>query len=90
VIIKHRTFGRAVPRTAHVGEHAWLPCAKVLGAAAGAGTRSARLGRQHLRDELRLAVGNAVDALNRGAALAGCLQNTGEGGISPYHRTAAT
>ena len=30
--------------------------------------------------------GDAVEALNRGAALAGCLQNTGEGGLSPYHR----
>ena len=30
--------------------------------------------------------GNAVTALNRGAALAGCLQNSGEGSISPYHR----
>ena len=30
--------------------------------------------------------GNAIEALNRGAALAGCLQNTGEGAISPYHR----
>jgi glutamate synthase (ferredoxin) len=29
---------------------------------------------------------NAIEALNRGAALAGCLQNTGEGGLSPYHR----
>jgi glutamate synthase (ferredoxin) len=28
---------------------------------------------------------NAVEALNRGAAIAGCLQNTGEGGVSPYH-----
>lgn len=28
----------------------------------------------------------AVEALNRGAALAGCLQNTGEGGVSPYHK----
>jgi glutamate synthase domain-containing protein 2 len=27
----------------------------------------------------------AVEALNRGAALAGCLHNTGEGGISPFH-----
>jgi glutamate synthase domain-containing protein 2 len=27
----------------------------------------------------------AVESLNRGAALAGCLHNTGEGGISPYH-----
>ena len=30
--------------------------------------------------------GNAIEALNRGADLAGCLQNTGEGGVSPYHR----
>lgn len=30
--------------------------------------------------------GPAVEALNRGAALARCLQNTGEGGISPYHQ----
>jgi glutamate synthase domain-containing protein 2 len=29
--------------------------------------------------------GNAVMALNKGAALAGCLQSTGEGGVSPYH-----
>jgi len=27
----------------------------------------------------------AITALNRGAALAGCMQGTGEGGISPYH-----
>ena len=29
---------------------------------------------------------NAVEALNRGAALAGCLQSTGEGGLSHHHR----
>ena len=29
--------------------------------------------------------GRAVEALNRGAALAGCLQGTGEGGISEHH-----
>lgn len=29
--------------------------------------------------------GAAVEALNRGTALAGCFQNTGEGGLSPYH-----
>src|SRR4051812_37710355 len=28
----------------------------------------------------------AVEALNRGAAEAGCLQNTGEGGLAPAHR----
>jgi glutamate synthase domain-containing protein 2 len=30
--------------------------------------------------------GRAVEALNRGAAIAGCLQNTGEGGLSIHHR----
>ena len=34
--------------------------------------------------------GTAVEAINRGAAEAGCLQNTGEGAVSPYHRRAAT
>ncbi len=28
----------------------------------------------------------AVEALNRGARIAGCLHNTGEGGVSPHHR----
>ncbi len=31
--------------------------------------------------------GAAIEALNRGAKLAGCLHNTGEGGISRYHRS---
>jgi len=30
--------------------------------------------------------GPAVEAINRGAAIVGCLQNTGEGGISTHHR----
>ena len=33
--------------------------------------------------------GPAVEALNRGSAMAGCLHNTGEGGISEYHRKGA-
>jgi glutamate synthase (ferredoxin) len=28
----------------------------------------------------------AIEALNRGAQLAGCLHNTGEGGVSPHHQ----
>ena len=31
----------------------------------------------------------AVEALNRGSAMAGCLHNTGEGGISDFHRQGA-
>lgn len=30
--------------------------------------------------------GPAIEALNRGAAIAGCLHNTGEGGVSKHHR----
>ena len=33
--------------------------------------------------------GPAVEALNRGARIASCLHNTGEGGISNYHRQGA-
>jgi glutamate synthase domain-containing protein 2 len=64
-----------------------LPSAKVLG-----GPR----GRRHaFRPESVVNIsamsfgslsGAAVEALNRGAALAGCLHNTGEGGISRHHR----
>ncbi len=28
---------------------------------------------------------NAIEALNKGAKMAGCYHNTGEGGLSPYH-----
>ena len=28
---------------------------------------------------------NAISALNKGAEMAGCYHNTGEGGVSPYH-----
>ncbi len=30
--------------------------------------------------------GAAIEALNRGSAIAGCLHNTGEGGVSSHHR----
>ena len=32
---------------------------------------------------------HAIEALNRGAKLSNCYHNTGEGGISPYHKTGA-
>ncbi len=87
-VINHRTFGPAVPATdLHTGHGAALPAAKVLGAARG---------RRHaFRPESVVNIsamsfgslsGAAIEALNRGAALAGCLHNTGEGGLSPHHR----
>ncbi|WP_040339586.1 FMN-binding glutamate synthase family protein [Candidatus Blastococcus massiliensis] len=87
-IINHRTFGRAVPATnVHAGQDVALPSAKVLGAARGR--------RQAFRPASVVNVsamsygslsGAAVEALNRGSALAGCLHNTGEGGLSRHHR----
>jgi glutamate synthase domain-containing protein 2 len=87
-VIKHRTFGRAVPPSSPAAGHdVALPCAKVLGAARGrrAAFRPASVVNISAMSFGSLS-GAAVEALNRGAALAGCLQNTGEGGLSPYHR----
>ncbi|MEU4570471.1 FMN-binding glutamate synthase family protein [Micromonospora sp. NPDC023956] len=87
-IIKHRTFGRAVPPSSPAAGHeVWLPCAKVLGAARG---RPKAFRPDSVVNISGMSFGslsgNAISALNQGAALAGCLQNTGEGGLSPYHR----
>jgi glutamate synthase (ferredoxin) len=84
LIIKHNALGRA--EDPHADEHYPLPCAKVLGG------RRAR--RHAFRPESVAYVSgmsfgslssNAVMALNRGAKIAGCLHNTGEGGVAPYH-----
>lgn len=87
-IVKHATFGRAVPpSTPESGTEAWLPCAKVLGRARG---RRHAFRPPSIVNISGMSFGSlsgpAVEALNRGAALAGCMQNTGEGGISRYHR----
>jgi glutamate synthase domain-containing protein 2 len=87
-VINHKTFGRAVPQT-HVkaGEDVPLPCAKVLGAARG---RAQAFRPNSVVNISAMSFGSlsgaAVEALNKGAALAGCLHNTGEGGLSRHHR----
>ena len=87
-IIKHVTFGRAVPSSVpQAGEETPVPCAKVLGAARGRAKAFRPASVVNISGmSFGSLSGNAVEALNRGAALAGCLQNTGEGGLSPYHR----
>jgi glutamate synthase domain-containing protein 2 len=87
-VINHRTFGRAVPPTSvHAGHETPLPSAKVLGGARGRAQafRPASVVNISAMSFGSLS-GRAVEALNRGAALAGCLHNTGEGGISVHHR----
>ena len=87
-IINHRTFGRAIPPSSPAGgQEVVLPSAKVLGAARGrrAAFRPASVVNISAMSFGSLS-GNAIAALNSGAAAAGCLHNTGEGGISSYHR----
>jgi len=89
LIIRHSAFPLNAP---HAGEEGYdpqhtLPCAKVLG-----GDR----GRKHaFRPSSVVNIsgmsfgslsGPAIEALNRGAHAAGCLHNTGEGGVSPFHQ----
>ncbi|MDX6371500.1 MAG: hypothetical protein QOD98_488 [Nocardioidaceae bacterium] len=86
-IIKHRTFaGPGALTGRHAGESVPLPMAKVLGAARG---RPQAFRPASVVNISGMSFGalsrNAVEALNRGALAAGCLQNTGEGGLAPYH-----
>ncbi|MDH3733364.1 MAG: FMN-binding glutamate synthase family protein [Gemmatimonadota bacterium] len=64
-----------------------IPCAKVLGAKRG---RARAFRPSSAVNVSAMSYGSlsaaAIEALNRGVALADALHNTGEGGISPYHR----
>ncbi len=88
LIINHNTFPLISP---HVGEPGFdpkyrIPCAKVLG---GFRQRKKAFRPASIVNISGMSYGSlsgpAVEALNKGAATAGCLQNTGEGGISPHH-----
>jgi glutamate synthase domain-containing protein 2 len=89
VIVKHAPFPSRAP---HPGDPDFdpdyaVPAAKVFGEA----RRRARAFRAasivNISSMSYGALGaRAIEALNRAAARAGCLQGTGEGGISPYHR----
>lgn len=87
-IIKHAAF----PVSARAGEPAHpdpkmpLPAAKVLG---GARNRGRAFRPQSLINVSAMSFGAlggaAITALNQGVAMAGAMQCTGEGGVSPYH-----
>ncbi len=88
LIIRQSTFPRPDP---HSGDADYdpdyvIPCAKVLGAHRG---RRGAFRPASVINVSAMSFGSlsapAVEALNRGCQLAGCLHNTGEGGISPYH-----
>ena len=82
VVIKQSAF----PLDASTEGGDSLPCAKVLGAARG---RPKAFRPASVINASGMSFGSlsgaAVEAINRGAALAGCWQNTGEGGLAPHH-----
>ena len=88
LIIKHSTFPLPSP---FPGDPAYdpkfsVPCAKVIGAA----RRRPRAFRPaSVVNVSGMSFGSlsapAVEALNRGSQLAGCLQSTGEGRVSSHH-----
>ena len=88
LIIKHDTF----PLEArHPGDPQFdpqfrIPCAKVMG---GARSRPRAFRPASIVNVSGMSFGSlsgpAVEALNRGSRIAGCLQSTGEGGVSSHH-----
>ncbi len=88
LLIKHSAFPLECPHDGEEGyDPTWpVPCAKVVGEARG---RAKAFRPTSVVNVSAMSFGSlsgsAVEAINRGAAIAGCLQNTGEGGISRHH-----
>ncbi|MFF2653126.1 FMN-binding glutamate synthase family protein [Streptomyces sp. NPDC058045] len=83
--VKQRTFAGPLPDLND--PQAPLPSAKILGGPRG---RAKAFRPASVVNISAMSFGSlsgpAITALNKGAALAGAMQNTGEGGLSPYHR----
>jgi glutamate synthase domain-containing protein 2 len=89
IIVRHSSFPLHSP---HAGQPGYdpnyaLPCARTLG---GFRQRKLAFRPSSIVNTSAMSYGSlsgpAVEAINRGVALAGAMQNTGEGGISEYHR----
>ena len=89
LIIKHSAFPL---NELHPGENGFdplypLPCAKILGGTRG---RAKAFRPSSVINISGMSYGSlsrvAVEAINRGCALARCLHNTGEGGIGEHHQ----
>jgi glutamate synthase domain-containing protein 2 len=90
LIIKHAAFPirSPLPGDAEFDAKFRIPCSKVLGQFRN---RKKAFRPDSIVNISAMSFGSlsskAVEALNRGSQLAGCLQNTGEGSISAYHRS---
>ena len=88
LVIKHAAFPY-VPQNEPAGDKLAtpVPCAKVLGAAHG---RAQAFRPPSIVNISGMSYGSlsraAVEAINRGCKIAGCLQNTGEGAVAGAHK----
>lgn len=88
LIVKHSSFPLPSPHPGDADfDPAWpLAAGKILGGARG---RAKAFRPASLVNLSGMSFGSlsakAVEAMNRGSQLAGCLHNTGEGGLAPYH-----
>ncbi len=89
ILIRHSAFPIHTPHAGEPGydDSATLPCVRILGGVRG---RKHAFRPSSIVNTSAMSYGSlspaAVEAINRGVGLAGALQNTGEGGISDYHR----
>ena len=89
VIIRHAAFPISTPQPGQPGFDSAhrVPCAKILGEHR---RRKHAFRPTSIVNTSAMSYGSlsgpAIEAINRGVALCGALQNTGEGGISDYHR----
>jgi glutamate synthase domain-containing protein 2 len=90
VVVRHSAFPLSAPRPGEPSSDPLqpCPCGKVLG---GFRKRAKAFRPSSIVNTSAMSYGSlsgpAIEAINRGVALAGALQNTGEGGISTYHRS---
>lgn len=87
-VFRHRTFADTAPPTGiHEHEEVPIPAAKVIGEMRD---RAHKFRPNSIVNISAMSFGSlsgpAVEALNRGAALAGVMQSTGEGALSKHHR----
>jgi glutamate synthase domain-containing protein 2 len=91
-IIKHAVFpyGEVAFTASHHDQPHHVPSAKILGEVLD---RKKAWRPQSIVNIAAMSFGSlgahAIEALNRGAKLASCYHNTGEGGLSPYHQMGA-
>lgn len=84
LLIRHNPFPFHTDET---NEHSRVPCAKVIGHAHG---RAKSFRPESIVNIGAMSFGSlsgaAIEAINRGSKIGGCMQNTGEGGVSIHHR----